>query len=101
RRNVHKDFIDNKVRLLIATDVIARGLDIHGINLVINFDMPDSLETYIHRVGRSGRYGKKGVAISLILCNQDFDEHEKLAHINEHSKESKIEELPEDLANLL
>lgn len=101
RSNIHKDFIDNKIRLLISTDVTARGLDIHSINLVILFDMPEHLETYIHRIGRSGRFGRKGVAISFILVSSKMDERKKLDSINECSKNSKIEELPKDLENLL
>lgn len=101
RKNIHHDFCSGKVRLLISTDVTARGLDVQSINLVINFDMPEMLETYIHRVGRSGRYGKKGVAISLILNNRDKDERKKIEGINECSKQSLMEELPENLGNLL
>ncbi len=101
RKNIHQDFCMGKFRLLISTDVTARGLDVQSINLVINFDMPDVLETYIHRVGRSGRYGKKGVAISLILNNRERDERKKIEGINDCSKQSPMEELPENLGNLL
>lgn len=101
RQQTHKDFITNKIRLLISTDVVARGFDIHGINLVINFHMPDNLETYIHRVGRSGRYGRKGVAISLIITNNRIDEMGKVNEINLRSEHSPMVELPNDLANLL
>jgi len=101
RQSIHKDFLDNKTRLLISTDLTARGLDVQGINIVINFDMPDVRETYIHRVGRSGRYGRKGVAISLILTNNRQNEMMKVDGINECSKNSKMEPLPRDLSNLL
>ncbi|BCS83081.1 putative translation initiation factor 4a/cold-shock DEAD-box protein [Cotonvirus japonicus] len=101
RKEIHKDFIDNKTRLLISTDLTSRGLDVQSINVVFNFDMPESLETYIHRVGRSGRYGRKGVSISLILVNQNKNELEKVEQINECSKQSKMSELPGDLSNLL
>ena len=101
RNKIHKDFLDNKTRLLISTDLTARGFDVQGINVVINFDMPDTLETYIHRVGRTGRYGRKGVAISLPLVNSIKDETKKVAGINECSKNSQMVHLPNDLANLL
>ena len=101
RKNIHQSFSQCNIRVLISTDLTARGLDVQGINLVINFDMPDVLETYIHRVGRSGRYGKKGVAISLILVNRDKDERKKILNINECSKQSQMGELCGDLANLL
>jgi len=101
RKNIHANFLHNKIRLLISTDLTSRGLDIAGINLVINFDMPEVLETYIHRVGRSGRYGKKGVAISMILVNSTKNEKKKVDGINECSKQSIMTALPEDLANLL
>jgi superfamily II DNA/RNA helicase len=53
-------------RILIATDILSRGIDIQQVSLVINFDMPYRVEQYIHRIGRSGRYGRKGVGINLI-----------------------------------
>jgi len=69
-QNKRKRTVDNmrrgKIRLLVATDVAARGLDIQGISHVINFDMPMVAEDYIHRIGRTGRAGAKGKAISLV-----------------------------------
>lgn len=69
-QNKRKRTVDNmrrgKIRLLVATDVAARGLDIRGISHVINFDMPMVAEDYIHRIGRTGRAGDKGTAISLV-----------------------------------
>jgi len=63
-RLVHR-FRKNQVRLVVATDIAARGLDVQNLSHVINFDLPDNPETYIHRIGRTGRAGKTGVAISL------------------------------------
>jgi ATP-dependent RNA helicase DeaD len=59
-------FRSNKVRWIVATDIAARGLDVDHLTHVINYDLPDSVENYIHRIGRTGRAGKEGVAISLI-----------------------------------
>jgi ATP-dependent RNA helicase DeaD len=59
-------FRQNKVRWIVATDIAARGLDVDHLTHVINYDLPDSVENYIHRIGRTGRAGKEGTAISLI-----------------------------------
>ena len=66
REKTMKAFKDGTIDLLIATDVAARGLDIDDVDYVINYDMPDSPETYVHRIGRVGRAGKTGVSISLV-----------------------------------
>ncbi len=60
-------FQNGEMRILIATDIIARGLDISEVSHVFNFDLPDEAETYIHRIGRTGRYDKRGEAISFVL----------------------------------
>ncbi|BAP18357.1 DEAD/DEAH box helicase [cyanobacterium endosymbiont of Epithemia turgida] len=64
-RLVHR-FREGKVRIVVATDIAARGLDVENLSHVINYDLPDNAETYIHRIGRTGRAGKKGTAISLV-----------------------------------
>ncbi|WP_333803347.1 DEAD/DEAH box helicase [Sulfurospirillum sp.] len=61
-----KSFKERKIRILFATDIAARGLDIDDVHCVINFDLPRATEDYIHRIGRTGRAGKKGLAISFI-----------------------------------
>lgn len=66
RLNVLKQFTEGKIRLLIATDIIARGLDISDVSHVINFDIPEVAADYIHRIGRTGRADKDGIAISFI-----------------------------------
>lgn len=65
RQKVLKDFKAGKLRVLVATDIAARGIDIDKLKYVINFDIPDVAETYIHRIGRSGRAGENGTAISI------------------------------------
>jgi len=66
RMKIMREFRSGTSRMLISTDLLARGIDVHQVGLVINFDLPNKKENYIHRVGRSGRYGRRGVAINLI-----------------------------------
>ncbi|MEK3949998.1 DEAD/DEAH box helicase [Paenibacillus sp. FSL H7-0703] len=65
REQVMKAFREAKLQLLVATDVAARGLDVEGVTHVFNYDMPQDAESYIHRIGRTGRAGGKGVAVTL------------------------------------
>jgi ATP-dependent RNA helicase DeaD len=66
-------FKDGRERLLVATDIAARGLDISGVSHVINYDLPNSPEVYVHRIGRTGRVGRSGRAITLITPRQSKD----------------------------
>ena len=77
RQRALKDFKDGLTRVLVATDIAARGLDIDELSHVINYDLPNIPETYVHRIGRTGRAGNAGIAISM--C--DFDEKKLLADI--------------------
>ena len=81
--------------LLISTDLLARGIDVQQLNLVINFDLPRSKETYIHRIGRSGRYGRKGVAINLV----NNREEEYIRELEEYYK-IQINELPQNVSEI-
>ncbi|MDR0836138.1 MAG: C-terminal helicase domain-containing protein, partial [Tannerella sp.] len=69
RQNALTDFKSNKISVLIATDIAARGIDINQLELVINYDLPNVPETYVHRIGRTGRAGNSGMALSF--CSQD------------------------------
>jgi len=69
REEIMSRFRANAFKLLIATDLLARGIDVQGVSLVINYDLPTNRENYIHRIGRTGRYGRKGVALNLITQN--------------------------------
>src|SRR3954463_16823765 len=73
RDGVMIPFKDGREKLLIATDIAARGLDISGVSHVINYDMPNSPEVYVHRIGRTGRVGRSGRAITLITPKQQRD----------------------------
>jgi len=75
---VVKEFQNGNLRLLIATDLVARGLDISEVSHVVNFDMPEIPENYIHRIGRTGRADKEGVAISFITDSEDREKVEQL-----------------------
>src|SRR3954466_9481420 len=77
-------FKDGRERLLIATDIAARGLDISGVSHVINYDMPNSPEVYVHRIGRTGRVGRSGRAITLITPRQQKDLDAVRKHANTH-----------------
>lgn len=70
-------FKDGRIRVLVATDIAARGIDVSGLSHVFNYDLPNIPETYVHRIGRTGRAGHAGVAVSF--C--DFEEKEYLADI--------------------
>lgn len=66
REVIMKEFRSGSSRVLIATDLLARGIDVQQVSLVINYDLPTSKENYIHRIGRGGRFGRKGVAINFV-----------------------------------
>ena len=71
RETVLASFRQGRVRVLVTTDVCARGIDVQSVSLVINFDLPSDREMYIHRVGRAGRFGRKGLAISLVTTEDE------------------------------
>ena len=66
REDIMNEFRTGKTRILITTDILSRGIDVQQVSLVINYDMPKYPQTYIHRIGRSGRYGRKGSAINFV-----------------------------------
>lgn len=95
RSNIMKDYRSGKSRILISTDLLARGIDIQQVSVVINYDLPTNKENYLHRIGRSGRYGRKGKAINFVTSD-DFWKIEEL----ETFFETQIKEMPEDALNL-
>lgn len=73
RNRIFNDFRRGICRNLVCTDLFTRGIDIQAVNVVINFDFPKNAETYLHRIGRSGRYGHLGLAINLITTDDQFN----------------------------
>jgi ATP-dependent RNA helicase UAP56/SUB2 len=67
----YKEFKDFNKRICVATDVFGRGIDIEKINLAINYDLPKDADSYLHRVGRAGRFGTKGLSISFVSTTED------------------------------
>ncbi|GAV01674.1 hypothetical protein RvY_12349-2 [Ramazzottius varieornatus] len=96
RSNIMREFRSGSSRVLITTDLLARGIDVQQVSLVINFDLPNNRENYIHRIGRGGRFGRKGCAINFVT-KDDF----RLMKDIEQYYNTKIDEMPTDIANLL
>lgn len=89
-------FRSGSSRVLITTDLVARGIDVHHVNIVVNFDLPSNKENYLHRIGRGGRYGRKGVAINFV---SQYDT-QALKDIEGHY-ETQIDEMPMDFTAYL
>jgi translation initiation factor 4A len=95
RDNAFNDFRNGNSRVLISSNVTARGIDIQQVSVVINFDLPKCVHTYLHRIGRSGRWGRKGVGINFIT-RRDISQLKK---IEEHYS-TQIKEMPSELGFL-
>lgn len=95
RNLVVEDFRNSKTRLLLTTDLLARGIDIPQVNLVINYDLPINKETYIHRIGRCGRFGKKGLSITMVKMEDNNDV--KLLNKMKNYYKLDINEIPENI----
>jgi translation initiation factor 4A len=96
RDTIMRDFRTGKTRVLITTDLLARGIDIQQVSLVINYDLPRDKESYIHRIGRTGRYGRKGWAINFIMQSDSRN----LQDI-ENFYATQIEEMPSNIPDLI
>ncbi len=90
------DFRSGKSRVLVSTDLLSRGIDIQQVSVVINYDIPVKVESYLHRIGRSGRYGRKGVAINFMTSQDD-----RRVRDIERYYSTIIDPLPADINNLL
>lgn len=89
RNEVFARFCDGKAKNLVASDVFTRGIDVQSVNVVINFDLPNTPETYLHRIGRSGRFGHYGLAINLIT-----EADKEILYKIEHKLNTEITALP-------
>ncbi|VDO78185.1 unnamed protein product [Heligmosomoides polygyrus] len=96
REQIMKEFRAGNSRVLISTDVWARGLDVPQVSLVINYDLPNNRELYIHRIGRSGRFGRKGVAINFVK----HDDVRILRDIEQYYS-TQIDEMPMNIADMI
>ena len=96
REEIMRDYRHGKTRILISTDLLARGIDIQQVSVVINYDLPNNKESYLHRIGRSGRFGRKGMAINFVTQNDAW----KLEEL-ERFYETKIEEMPSNFDELI
>ena len=96
RHNAYHEFKSGKYRVMISSNVTARGIDIQQVSTVINFDLPKCVDTYLHRIGRSGRWGRKGVGINFVT-NYDTD---KMKEIETHYG-TQIKEFPSTYTTLL
>merc|ERR1712224_1097501 len=89
----YKQFKDFQKRIMVSTDLFGRGIDIERVNIVINYDMPDDSDSYLHRVGRAGRFGTKGLAITFSSTSED---NEVLAAVQKRF-EVNIGEMPKHI----
>merc|ERR1712054_569082 len=93
RLSRYQQFKDFQNRILVATDLFGRGMDIERVNIVVNYDMPESSDTYLHRVGRAGRFGTKGLAITFASSDDDA----KVLESVQSRFEVSITQLPETI----
>jgi len=93
---IMREFRSGSSRVLITTDLLARGIDVQQVSLVINYDLPTNRENYIHRIGRGGRFGRKGVAINFVT----EDDRRSLKDI-EQFYNTQVDEMPMNVADLI
>jgi len=96
RKIIMDEFRSGSSRVLITTDLLARGIDVQQVSLVINYDMPTNRENYIHRIGRGGRFGRKGVAINFVTT-----EDVRMLRDIEQFYNTQIDEMPMNVADLI
>ena len=89
KHEIMKNFRLGEIKILISTDILARGIDIESVNVIINYELPYDISQYIHRIGRTGRYHRQGIAINFVL----YQEEEKISQI-EKKYSIKIDNMP-------
>merc|ERR1712170_236789 len=93
RINRYKQFKEFQKRIMVSTDLFGRGIDIERVNIVINYDMPADSDSYLHRVGRAGRFGTKGLALTFVSTDEDTDVLKKV----QERFEVNIGEMPKQI----
>jgi translation initiation factor 4A len=96
RNSIMEKFRNGETRVLITTDLLARGIDVQSVSVVINYDLPRQIENYLHRIGRSGRFGRKGLAINFVTP-RDANQLKEI----ERFYDTQIEELPSNVNELV
>jgi superfamily II DNA/RNA helicase len=96
RKKAYEDFKSGEARVLLSTDLFSRGIDVQQVSIVINFDIPKNIHTYLHRIGRSGRWGRKGAGINFVT-RRDMSRVKDI----EKYYNTQIDELPQDYAKTL
>lgn len=96
RDKIMKSFRKGETRVLITTDLLARGIDVKSVSLVINYDLPEDMQSYIHRIGRTGRFGRKGWAINFVMKTDD-----KYMRTIENYYQTQITEMPASIPDLI
>ena len=96
RRTIYENFKSGTCRVLVSTDLFSRGIDVQQVSIVINFDLPKNIHTYLHRIGRSGRWGRKGTAINF-TSRRDFN---RIKEIEEYYS-TEVKELPQNYASTI
>ena len=96
RDRIMKSFRKGETRVLITTDLLARGIDVRAVSLVINYDLPEDMQSYIHRIGRTGRFGRKGWAINFVMKTDD-----KYMTSIENYYQTQIDEMPASIPDLI
>ena len=118
RNDIMKRFRSGDVRVLVTTDLLCRGIDVQQVSLVINYDFPREIESYIHRIGRGGRFGRKGYAINFIVNNRNERNDQRSRYNDRRDRrqrnndvqniknvieyyETQIDPMPEDVGSAL